>query len=68
MHHAKHILSQRKTLSYKQQQETNSNVLKSLYSCRAIQIHKNRDRLIKIYSTLRLLARQMISFTGDEEN
>ena len=61
-----HIIATKNYLSYKQQQETNSNVLKSLYSCRTIQIRKNRDRLIKICSTLRLLARQMISFRGHE--
>ena len=69
MHHVKHILSQQKTcLSYKQQQETNSNVLKDVYSCRLIQILKSLDRLIKVCSTLRLLARQMISLRGNEEN
>ena len=63
-----HIIATKNYLSYKQQQETNSNVLKSLYSCRTIQIRKNRDRLIKICSTLQLLARQMISFRGHEES
>ena len=63
------MLSQKKNyLSYKQQQETNSNVLKNLHSCRVIQIYKNRVRLIKICSTLRLLARQVISFREHEEN
>ena len=47
MHHAKQYYRNKNYLSYKQQQETNSNVLKNLYSCRAIQIHKNRGHLIK---------------------
>ena len=68
MHHAKHIIATKNYLSYKQQQETNLNAVKNVYSCRAIQTRKNRDRLIKICSTLRLLARQMVSFRGHEEN
>lgn len=63
-----HITAAKNYVSYKQQQETNSNVIKQLDSSRAIQIRRNRDRLIKICSTLRLLARQMISFRGHEEN
>ena len=63
-----HITAAKNYLSYKQQQQTDSNVLKKLDSSRAIQIRKNRDRLIKICSKLRLLARQMISFRGHEEN
>jgi len=63
------MLSQQKNyLSYKQREETNSNVIQKLDSARAIQIRKNRDRLIKICSTLHVLARQMISFRGHEEN
>ncbi|CAF4244083.1 unnamed protein product [Rotaria magnacalcarata] len=37
-------------------------------SSRSIQIRKNRDRLIKICSTLHLMARQMISFRGHDES
>ena len=55
-------------MTYKQQQGTNSNVLKQIDHGRAILIRKNRDRLIKISSTLLFLARQMISFRGHEEN
>ncbi|CAM4956510.1 unnamed protein product, partial [Rotaria socialis] len=63
-----HISATKNYLTYKQQQETNSNVVKQLDSCRAIQIRRNRERLTKICSTLRFLARQMISFRGHEEN
>ena len=63
-----HITATKNYLSFRQQQERNSNVLKQLDSSRVIQIRKNRDRLTKICSTLRLLARQMISFRGHDEN
>ena len=63
-----HIIATKNYLSYKQRQETDCSVVKKLDSSRAIQIRKNRDRLIKICSTLHVLARQMISFRGYEEN
>ena len=63
-----HIVATKNYLSYKQRQETDSSVVKKLDSSRAIQIRKNRDRLMKICSTLHVLARQMISFRGHEEN
>lgn len=63
-----HIIATKNYLTYKQQQATGSNVLKQLDHGRAIIIRKNRDRLIKISSTLLFLARQMISFRGHEEN
>ncbi|CAF4427856.1 unnamed protein product, partial [Rotaria magnacalcarata] len=63
-----HIIATKNYLAYKQQQGANSNVLKQLDSCRAIQIRRNRDRMTKICSTLRFLARQMIGFRGHEEN
>ena len=50
------------------EKKTNSNVLNKLDSSRSIQIRKNRDRLIKICSTLNLSARQMISFRGHDES
>ncbi|CAF3965624.1 unnamed protein product [Rotaria magnacalcarata] len=63
-----HIIATKNYLTYKQQQGANSNVLKQLDSCRAIQIRRNRDSMTKICSTLRFLARQMIGFRGHEEN
>ncbi|CAF4470709.1 unnamed protein product [Rotaria socialis] len=63
-----HIIATKNYLSYKQREETDSSVIKKLDSGRAIQIRKNRDHLVKIYSTLHILARQMISFSGHEEN
>jgi len=63
-----HIIATKNYLSYKQREESDSSVIKKLDSGRAIQIRKNRDRLIQICSTLHVLARQMISFRGHEEN
>jgi len=63
-----HVIPTKNYLSYKQREETGSSVIKKLDSGRAIQIRKNCDRLIKISSTLHVLARQMISFRGHEEN
>ena len=63
-----HVIATKNYLSYKQREETDSSVIKKLDSGRAIPIRKNRDRLIKICSTLHVLARQMISFRGHEEN
>ncbi|CAF4531509.1 unnamed protein product, partial [Rotaria sp. Silwood2] len=48
--------------------DINSNVLKQLDNSRAILIRKNRDRLVKISSTLLFLTRQMISFRGHQED
>ncbi len=61
-------MQQKNYLSCKQREETDSSVIKKLDSSRAIQIRKNRDRLVKISSTLHFLARQMISFRSHEEN
>ena len=63
-----HVISTKNDLSYKQREETNSNVIQKFDSARAIQIQKNRDRLIQICSTLHVLVRRMISFRGYEEN
>jgi hypothetical protein len=63
-----HIIATKTYLSYKQREETDSNVMKKLDSSRAIQIRRNRNRLMKICSTLHVLARQMISLGGHEEN
>ena len=68
MHHAKHILSQQKTIYHTNNSKKQIQMFLKKNICRAIQIHKNRDRLIQICSTLRLLARQVISFRGHEEN
>ncbi|CAF4263562.1 unnamed protein product [Rotaria sp. Silwood2] len=48
--------------------DINSNVLKQLDNSRAILIRKNRDRLVKISSTLLFLTRQIISFRGHQED
>jgi len=56
-----HVIATKNYLSYKQREETDSSVSKKLDFGRAIQIRKNRDRLIKICSTLHVLTRQMIS-------
>ena len=63
-----HLLSAKNHESFKRVREANSNVINKLDHGRVIQIRKNRDRLIKICSTLHLLARQMISFRGHDEN
>ncbi|CAF4942929.1 unnamed protein product [Rotaria sp. Silwood1] len=63
-----HIIATKNYLSYKQREETDSSVIKKLDSGRAIQIRKNRDRLVKICSTLHFSASQMISFRGHQEN
>jgi hypothetical protein len=63
-----HIIATRNYESYKERQKTNSNVLHKLDSSRSIKIQRNRDRLIKISSTLHLMARQMISFRGHDES
>ncbi|CAF3819629.1 unnamed protein product, partial [Rotaria sp. Silwood1] len=63
-----HIIATKNYLIYKQQQAIDSNVLKQLDNSRAILIRKNRDRLVKISSTLLFLARQMISFRGHQED
>ena len=63
-----HIIATKNYLTYKQQHVTDSSTLKQIRHDRAISIRKNRDRLIKISSTLLFLAQQMISFRGHEEN
>ena len=63
-----HVLSMKSYQSFKHIQDTDSTVINRLNHGRTVQIRKNRDRLIKICSTLHLLARQMISFRGHDEN
>ena len=63
-----HIIATKNYLTYKQQHVTDSNTLKQIHHGRTISIRKNRDRLIKIGSTLLFLARPMISFREHEEN
>ena len=65
-----HIIATKAYESYtcREGEQTNSNVLNKLDSSRSIQIRKNRDRLIKICSTLHLMARPMISFRGHNES
>jgi Domain of unknown function (DUF4371) len=63
-----HITATKNYESYVLRQRTNSNVINKLDANRVIHIRKNRDRLIKICSTLHFLARQMISFRGHKEN
>lgn len=63
-----HIISTKNYESYVLRQRNNSNVINQLDAGRVIHIRKNRDRLIKICSTLHFLARQMISFRGHREN
>ena len=63
-----HIIATQNYESYREREKTNSNFLNKLDSSRSIQIRKNRDRLIKICSTLHLMARQMISFRGHNES
>jgi len=62
-----HITPTKNYFSCKQREKTNSNVLHKLDFGRVIQIRKNRDRLIKICSTLHLLAPQMISYREHDE-
>jgi len=62
-----HIVASKNYESYKLRRETNTTVIDKLDSGRAQQIRRNRDRLIKICSTVHLLAKQMISFRGHEE-
>ena len=54
--------------SFKHIQDIDSIVINRLNHGRTVQIRKNRDRLIKICSTLHLLARQMIGFREHDEN
>ena len=63
-----HIIATKNYESYREREKTNSNVLNKLDFSRSIQIRKNRDRLIKICSTLHLMTRQMISFRGHNES
>jgi hypothetical protein len=63
-----HVIATKNYESYKQRQETNSNVINKLDAVQLIHIRKNRDFLMKICSRLHLLLRQMISFKGHEEN
>ncbi|CAF1525372.1 unnamed protein product, partial [Rotaria sordida] len=63
-----HITSTKNYESYVLRQRNNSSVINQLDAGRVIHIRKNRDRLIKICSTLHFLARQMISFRGHREN
>ncbi|CAF1648746.1 unnamed protein product, partial [Didymodactylos carnosus] len=63
-----HITSTKNYESYVLRQRNNSNVINQLDAGRVIHIRKNRDRLIKICSTLHFLSRQMISFRGHREN
>jgi len=63
-----HIIATKTYESYKQRQETNSNVINKLNAVRLIHIRKNHDCLMEICSTLHLLLRQMISFRGHGKN
>ncbi|CAF1263221.1 unnamed protein product [Adineta ricciae] len=63
-----HLTATKNYLSYKQREETCSNIVQKLDSGRTIRIRKNRDRLTKICSTLLVLSRQMIGLRGHVEN
>ena len=62
-----HIVASKNYESFKLRRQTNTTVIDKLDSGRAQQIRRNRGRLIKICSTVHLLAKQMISFRGHEE-
>ncbi|CAF3452662.1 unnamed protein product [Rotaria sp. Silwood1] len=59
-----HIIATKNYESYRQRRGTNSSVIDQLDTSRLIHIRRNRDRLLKICSTLNFLSRQMISFRG----
>jgi hypothetical protein len=63
-----HITATKNYESYVLRQRTNSSIINKLDAGRVIHIRRNRDRLMKICSTLHFLARQMISFRGHREN
>ncbi len=63
-----HIVATKNFQSFKLRQELQVNVINSLNSGRNLLVQRNRDRLIKIASTLLLLAQQMIAFRGHDEN
>lgn len=48
--------------------KSKSNVVNVIDKARAEQIRKNRERLIKISSTIQLCARQMIALRGHDEH
>jgi hypothetical protein len=62
-----HLVSTKNYHSFKLRSQTSSNVMNRLDNHRAVHIAKNRQRLVKICSTLHLLARQMIGFRGHDE-
>jgi hypothetical protein len=55
-------------LWFKLRQELQLTVIHSLDSGRNLLVRRNRNRLIKIASTLLLLAKQMIAIRGHVEN
>ncbi|CAF1465765.1 unnamed protein product [Adineta ricciae] len=63
-----HVTSTKNYESYVSQRQSNANVMNKLDPSRVIHIRKNRDRLIKICSTIHFLACQMISFRDHREN
>ncbi|CAF0967838.1 unnamed protein product [Rotaria sp. Silwood1] len=63
-----HVIATKNLESFKLRQQLQLSVINSLDNSRSILVRRNRDRLIKISSTLLLLARQMIAFRGHQEN
>lgn len=63
-----HVIATKNFESFKLRQQLNLSVINSLDNGRNLLVRRNRDRLIKIASTLLLLAKQMIAFRGHEEN
>lgn len=62
-----HFMAAKNHLSFKQREESSSKIVRHLESVRTIQIWKNRNRLVKISSTLLVLSRWMIAFRRHEE-
>jgi hypothetical protein len=63
-----HIIATKNFESFKLRQELQLTVIHSLDSGRSLLVRRNRNRLIKIASTLLLLAKQMIAIRGHVEN
>lgn len=63
-----HINATKNLHSFKLRQELQLSVVNSLDTGRSLLVRRNRDRLIKIASTLLLLAKQMIELRGHDEN